>query len=77
MICLTCRHLHIDDWEENRVFRCGHSYVMNLDSNDAAPVIVYLEYGTHSAPLQSPPWCPLYVAPLPEQMELFDTEVTV
>lgn len=59
MICLTCQQLHIDDWESNRVFRCGHPDVINFDSNDAAPVIMYLEYGTDSVPLQPPVWCPL------------------
>ena len=72
--CLTCRHMLIEDWEENRVVRCGHDTVSELDSNGPAPVIVYLEYGSSCLPLQPPDWCPLRPSAadvLPNQLELF------
>lgn len=75
--CLTCRHMMIQDWEENRVLRCGHSDVMSFDTNLESPVIVYLEWGSNCLPLQPPAWCPLLESTttiLPNQMSLFGDE---
>ena len=75
--CLTCRHMLIQDWEENRVVRCGHDAVSELDSNEPAPVIVYLEYGSNCLPLQPPAWCPLIESAktsLPNQLILLGDE---
>ena len=56
MNCLTCRSLIVDDWSENRVLRCGHDSASELDSNAAAPVIVYLEFDS-DAFIVTPDWC--------------------
>lgn len=68
---MTCRHLMMVDWEENRVLRCGHPGGLILDSNEAAPVIVYVEFQSPFTTIVTPDWCPLRPDDTVVQRELF------
>lgn len=75
MICLTCKHLLMCDWEEHRTFYCGHSDCNELDSNEgssAVKVVPWNAVDDCSVLTTGPAWCPLEATkPLETQKESF------
>lgn len=75
MNCITCRHIVIQDWEHERIFRCGHDSMSELDSNAPAREITRRNFFS-SPDITAPKWCPYLdrLNVLPNQKTLFDDE---
>ena len=75
MNCVTCKHLQTFDCEHERIFLCGHPYLLELDANTGGKEIKRAAYFSDED-VRAPTWCPLVekLVELPGQLSLFGDE---